>query len=143
GNVEPQRRSKNRRLTLTADATYLVTGGLSGFGLKTAEGLAERGAAHLVLMSRAGLHRDEANAAIERLPRQGVEVLGTACDVTDADAVERLFARIRASWPPLRGIVHAAAVIDDALVCNLDQDKIRKVLAPKVLGALHLHRATH
>jgi NAD(P)-dependent dehydrogenase (short-subunit alcohol dehydrogenase family)/acyl carrier protein len=142
GNVEPQRRSKNRRLTLTADATYLVTGGLSGFGLKTAEWLAERGARHLVLISRSGLHTDEANAAIERLTRQGVEVLGTACDVTDAEAVERLFARIRASWPPLRGIVHAAAVIDDALVCNLDQDKIRKVMAPKVLGALHLHRAT-
>ena len=141
-NVEPPRRSTKGRLTLAADATYLVTGGLSGFGLKTAEWLAERGARHLVLISRSGPHTDEANAAIERLTRQGVEVLGTACDVTDGEAVDRLCAQIRATWPPLRGIVHAAAMIDDALVCNLDQDKIRKVLAPKVLGALHLHRAT-
>jgi len=140
--VEHPRRSKKERLTLAADATYLVTGGLSGFGLKTAEWLAERGARHLVLISRSGPHTDEANDAIERLTRQGIDVLGTACDVTDGEAVERLCAQIRASWPPLRGIVHAAAVIDDALVCNLDQDKIRSVLAPKVLGALHLHRTT-
>ena len=141
-DVEPPRRSKKGRLTLAADATYLVTGGLSGFGLKTAEWLAERGARHLVLISRSGLRTDEANAVVERLTCRGVEVLGAACDVTDGEAVERLLAKIRASWPPLRGIVHAAAVIDDALVCNLDQEKIRKVLAPKVLGALHLHRAT-
>jgi phthiocerol/phenolphthiocerol synthesis type-I polyketide synthase C len=141
-NVEHPRRSKNGRLTLASDATYLVTGGLSGFGLKAAEWLAERGARHLVLISRSGPHTDEANAAIERLTSQGIDVLGTACDVTDGEAVERLCAQIRASWPPLRGIVHAAAVIDDVLVCNLDHDKIRSVLAPKMLGALHLHRAT-
>jgi acyl transferase domain-containing protein/NADPH:quinone reductase-like Zn-dependent oxidoreductase/acyl carrier protein len=141
-NVEHPRHSKGGKLTLAADATYLVTGGLSGFGLKTAEWLAERGARHLVLISRSGPRTDEANTAIERLTRQGIEVLGTACDVTDAEAVERLLVQIRASRPPLRGIVHAAAMIDDALVRNLDQDKIRKVLAPKVVGALHLHRAT-
>ncbi len=139
--VQHPRRSKGRRLTLAADATYLVTGGLSGFGLKTAEWLAERGARHLVLINRSGSRTDEATASIERLTRQGVDVLGTACDVTDAEAVERLFAQIRASRPPLRGIVHAAAVFDAALVRDLDQDNIRKVLAPKVLGALHLHRA--
>lgn len=135
-------RTKGGRLTLAADATYLVTGGLSGFGLKTAEWLAERGARHLVLISRSGPRADEAKAAIECLTRQGVDVLGTACDVADGEAVERLFAQIRASRPPVRGIVHAAAVINDALVRNLDHDNIRKVLAPKVLGALHLHRAT-
>lgn len=135
-------RPQDKRVALTSDATYLVTGGLSGFGLKTAERLVKRGARHLVLISKSGTRSDEANAVIEGFSRQGVKVLGTACDVTDVKAVDRLCEEIRASWPPLQGIIHAAAVIDDALIERLTKEQMRRVLAPKILGALHLHRAT-
>jgi acyl carrier protein len=44
--------------------------------------------------------------------------------------------------PPLRGVIHAAGVLDDHLVLNLEAESFRKVLAPKVLGAWNLHSLT-
>jgi NAD(P)-dependent dehydrogenase (short-subunit alcohol dehydrogenase family)/acyl carrier protein len=130
------------RLQLPAQASYLVTGGLSGFGLKTAAWLAARGARSLVLISRSGVASDEARSAIAALKADGVNVTALACDVTDATALAALFKQIAATLPPLKGIVHAAMVIDDGLVRGMDAAQIRRVLAPKVLGAYHLHLLT-
>jgi len=129
-------------LALRADASYLVTGGLGGFGLRTAQWLAEKGARHLVLLGRSGIATDEARDGVAGLESRGVTVHAAACDVTDRTALAALFERIATTLPPLAGIVHAATVIDDGLVRNADRDQIRRVLAPKVLGAAHLHELT-
>lgn len=129
-------------LQLNATATYLVTGGVSGFGLKTAEWLVAKGARHLVLISRSGPQSDEALASIAQLKKQGVQVYATACDVTDINALTTLLQHIASTMPPLKGIVHAAMVIADGLIRNMDAAQIQRVLAPKVLGALHLHKLT-
>lgn len=131
-----------QHLQLNAAATYLVTGGLSGFGLKTAEWLATKGARHLVLISRSGPQSAEAQASITQLESQGVQVYASACDVTDETALSSLLQKIATTMPPLKGIVHAAMVIDDGLIRNMDAVQIRRVLAPKVLGAYHLHQMT-
>ena len=128
--------------TLRADATYLVTGGLSGFGLRTAFWLSEHGARHLALLSRRGAASPEAEAALERFAAAGIEVRAIACDVSDPAAVRSALAELDQSLPPLRGIVHAAMVIEDALIRDLDHDQLERVLAPKVAGALALHEAT-
>jgi phthiocerol/phenolphthiocerol synthesis type-I polyketide synthase C len=138
----PAARSAPQRLQLTGDASYLITGGLGGFGLKTAEWLVDRGARHLVLLGRRGAGAEEAQSALARLERRGVRVLACACDVTDRLALSALLERVERECPPLRGIVHAATVIDDALVRDMNGAQIRRVLAPKVLGALHLHELT-
>ena len=129
-------------LQLAADACYLVSGGLRGFGLRAAEWLASKGARHLLLISRSGPQTLEAQEAIARLEAQGVSVHAAACDVTDRNALAALLAETATTLPPLQGIVHAAALIDDRLVRNIDADQIRSVLAPKVLGAHHLHELT-
>ena len=54
----------------------------------------------------------------------------------------RGFSMVRASMPPLRGVLHAAMVIDDGLISDLDAARIQKVFAPKVQGAMHLDAAT-
>jgi phthiocerol/phenolphthiocerol synthesis type-I polyketide synthase C len=130
------------RLELAPEATFLVTGGLSGFGLRTAEWLADRGARHLVLLSRRGPTGAPAQTAIARLERRGVQVLARACDVTDRSALAGLLDEAARELPPLRGIVHAAMVIDDGLIRDLTAAQIRGVLAPKVLGAEYLHELT-
>jgi acyl transferase domain-containing protein/NADPH:quinone reductase-like Zn-dependent oxidoreductase/NADP-dependent 3-hydroxy acid dehydrogenase YdfG/acyl carrier protein len=130
------------RLELEPDASFLVSGGLSGFGLRTAEWLADRGARHLVLIGRRGPGADESKTALARLERKGVRVLARSCDVTDRAALEALMAEIAATLPPLRGIVHAAMVIEDRLIRDMSAEQIRSVLAPKVLGAHHLHELT-
>jgi len=129
-------------LKLDPNATYLVTGGLSGFGLKTAEWLAAKGARRLVLISRSGPKSAEAQTAIAALQKSGVQVHATACDITDTTALAVLLKHINHSMSPLKGIVHAAMVIDDGLIRNMDAAQIQRVLAPKVLGALNLHEMT-
>ncbi|MEF8756269.1 MAG: SDR family NAD(P)-dependent oxidoreductase [Accumulibacter sp.] len=140
--LQPPRPGARRRLQLAADASYLVTGGLSGFGLRAAEWLASKGARHLILISRGGPESASAREAIQRLEEQGVRVYAAACDVTSRDALMALLAATRDELPPLKGVLHAATVIDDALVRNLDETQIRRSLAAKVLGARHLHELT-
>ncbi|WP_302138317.1 type I polyketide synthase [Halomonas alkalicola] len=129
-------------LTLPAEASYLVTGGLGGFGLKSARWLASRGARHLILVGRSGAASEEAQAGVAALRGQGVQVTAAACDITDRAALARLLDACRETHPPLRGVIHAATVIDDGLVRNLDAERIRAVLAPKIDGARHLDALT-
>jgi len=135
-------RRDQRRFELRADATYLVTGGLSGFGLKAAAWMASRGARNLVLISRSGPVTAEACDGIATLAHAGATVHAAACDVTDTKAFSALLSEIADIMPPLRGIVHAAAVIEDGLIRNMTRDQIRRVFAPKILGAQHLHEMT-
>jgi acyl carrier protein len=129
-------------LALPADATYLVTGGLGGFGLRTAQWLADRGARNLILISRSGPASDTAQAAIAAFEAQGVRVHAAACDVTDRAALASLLQETAATLPPLKGLVHAAVVIDDGLARSTTPEQIQRTLAAKVLGAQHLHELT-
>lgn len=124
------------------DGSYLITGGLSGFGLATAAWLAERGAGRLVLVGRRGAQTPGIAADLERLRALGAEVDVRACDVTDRHQVTDIVQQITRSLPPLRGVVHAAMVLDDALLPQLGAERFRKVLAPKLDGAWNLHHAT-
>jgi acyl transferase domain-containing protein/NADPH:quinone reductase-like Zn-dependent oxidoreductase/acyl carrier protein len=134
--------AKKAALALPGDATYLVTGGLGGFGLSTARWLASKGARHLVLVGRRGIATPGARDAVAALEAAKVRVRAVACDITDRSALSALLADIGDTMPPLRGVVHAAMVIDDGLIRNLTADRLRSVLAPKVLGARHLDELT-
>ncbi|HNI73175.1 MAG TPA: SDR family NAD(P)-dependent oxidoreductase, partial [Accumulibacter sp.] len=138
----PADSTTRRSWQLSANASYLVTGGLSGFGLRTAEWLVSKGARQLVLVSRSGATGDEAKKALSRFTAQGVTVQAAACDVSNRDELAKLLNQVAETMPPLKGVVHAAAVIDDALIRNLDSRQIARVLAPKMLGAYHLDELT-
>jgi acyl transferase domain-containing protein/acyl carrier protein len=127
-------------LHLREDASYLITGGLSGFGLATASFLAQQGAKHLVLVSRSGESRPETALALEKLRSAGVEVLATAVDVTQKEEIVSLFERLQTAFPPLRGIIHAATLYDDHPLRQMDVVSFQKVVAPKMRGAWHLHQ---
>ncbi|GHS82286.1 polyketide synthase [Pseudomonas sp. PAGU 2196] len=131
-----------RNVQLAADASYLVTGGLGGFGLRTAQWLIDKGARHLVLLGRRGPASAEAQPQLALWQAQGIDVQAVACDITDAGQLRAVFERIAASPWPLRGLVHAATVIDDSLIRNLDGDQLRRVLEPKAKGAQYLHELT-
>lgn len=141
--VRPQRvKPKPAELVLKTDASYLVTGGLSGFGLRTAQWLAGKGAETLVLLGRSGAASEEAQQAVADLEAKGVRVAVYACDVADPSALQQVFAEVQANLPSLAGVVHAAMVLDDGLVRNMTAERFRKVLAPKVAGAWNLHQLT-
>jgi myxalamid-type polyketide synthase MxaC len=125
---------------LRSDASYMITGGLGSLGLAVARWMVGRGARHLVLVSRRA-PSESAARAVEELRDAGAQVLTVAADVSDPQAVKRAI-ELPASMPPLRGIVHSAGVLDDALVTELDRERVARVMAPKVAGAWNLHEAT-
>lgn len=128
-------------VAIRADGTYLVTGGLSGLGLVVAHWLAARGAGRLVLIGRRGATLEVATA-LDELRATGTNVVADSVDVTDETALLRLLSRIRAEGPPLRGVVHCAAVLDDAGLPQQSEGRIANVFAPKVRGALLLDKLT-
>ena len=121
--------------------TYLITGGLGVLGLHAARTLAAGGATHLALLGRRA-PSEPAEQAITELREAGVAVTVFAGDVADAELVETVVADIRATMGPLRGVIHAAGVLDDGTLRNLDWPRFEAVLRPKVAGAWNLHRAT-
>lgn len=120
------------------DATYLVTGGTSGFGAATARHLAARGARHLALVSRGGPRAPEAAGLVRELAALGATAHVHAADVTDPVAVREVFTRAYDAGRPVRGVVHAVMRLDDAPLAELDADRFHAVLAPKMQGALVL-----
>jgi NADPH:quinone reductase-like Zn-dependent oxidoreductase/acyl carrier protein len=130
------------RLRLSPDATYLVTGGRGGFGFATAEWLARRGARHLALIGRSRTTAPDAAAALDRLRADGVDAREFAADIADPGQLAEVLSQVRRDLPPLRGIVHAAAVIRDAGLVNITVDDFHDVLRPKIAGAWNLHRQT-
>ena len=123
------------------EATYLVTGGLGALGLLAAEELVSLGAKHVVLTGRS-----EPSASAEKtltaLRSSGVAVDVLRCDLSDSRAVEEMLDRVRRTMPPLRGIVHSAGILDDAVLDNMDSARFHKAMAGKAYGAALLDRLT-
>lgn len=142
-------------LQLSRDGTYLITGGLGGLGLQIARWMAERGARHLVVLGRTGLpdraawatlpKDSEAGrraAAIEAIEALGACVRVLSADVSDPGRMSALFEELGKAGPPLRGVIHAAGVIDTRAVQDLSLDALRSLCRPKVAGAWILHELT-
>jgi NADPH:quinone reductase-like Zn-dependent oxidoreductase/acyl carrier protein len=125
-----------------SDGSYLITGAFGGFGKVIAKWLVQSGARHLVLCSRSGASTAEAEQFVHGLQDQGVAVQIVTGDVGSSNDVARLFAEIRKSGQPLRGLFHLAMVIDDAPLASLNLDRMASVIGPKAHGAWLLHQAT-
>ena len=124
-----------------SDATYLISGGLGGLGLAAAQWLADKGARHLLLLGRSGV-RDEAQAtAIARLAKLGCSVTVARVDVADEAGLAQCLAGLEGG-PPLRGIIHAAGILDDGPISSQTHASLHRVLSPKVAGAWNLHEQT-
>lgn len=125
-------------LRFRADATYLITGGLSGFGFAVVEWMLQNGAQHLVLVSRSGA----AGETLTRLQKNGAEVIALAADIACPEDADRVFSIIAQRMPPLRGVVHSAMVIEDCTLLQQSGEAFRRVMAPKVAGSWNLHART-
>ena len=144
---------KQCQLHPRAEGTYVISGGLGSLGREVAAFLVERGARRIVLLSRRALPlRSAWNSQtgelleivqkIQLLEQAGATVFSVALDIGAADAAEQLSAKLDAlCLPPVLGIVHAAGVLEDQLVLSTTPESFNRVLAPKVAGALALHKA--
>lgn len=117
------------RVRIEQDATYLVTGAAGALGQRVARWLSGQGAASILMLDLA-----------EPAPVPGCTAV--QADITDEAGMAALFRRIDAGRHPLRGIFHAAALMDDGLLPELGPERLAAVLAAKAEGARILHRLT-
>jgi thioester reductase-like protein len=124
-----------------SDASYLITGGMGGLGLRVAAWLIDQGASTLVLTGRRGPSA-EAQSAIEAMQQAGACVEVVTGDVSNEQDVRHIMTHIREFLPPLRGVMHAAGLLDDGILLQLDQPRFERVMQPKIDGSWNLHRET-
>ena len=127
---------ETQKLELSDTGSYLITGGLGALGLQVGRLLADRGARNLILVGRSE-PSESARQAIADLEKQGVTVRRVQADIADAEL--ELFAR---DLDSIKGVVHAAGVLEDGLLQTQTWESFERVIAPKVLGAWNLHQAT-
>ena len=125
------------------NGVYVITGGMGALGLQVAQWLAKEGAKHLILVGRSQ-PKPEAQEIIARLQEDGITVKTTTADITDYKAISNIVRVWQCQIPTqtIKGIIHAAGILDDALIPNLTWERFSKVLKPKQIGAWHLHQAT-
>ncbi|MFH9353819.1 SDR family NAD(P)-dependent oxidoreductase [Kitasatospora sp. NPDC017646] len=117
---------------LDADAAYVITGGLAGFGAATARHLAARGARHLHLIGRRGTRTPGAADLLDELRAANVEVTVHRADLTRPGALDPVRSALRERR--LGGVVHAAMVLADAPLTDCTDAHLETVLAPKIAG---------
>ena len=139
---------------------YVITGGLGGIALEMAEHFARLKKVKLALLARSDLPPEaEWDNVLRVLPADsmgaqrmrrirairalGAEVGVFTCDVADDARVKRALEEVRAKLGPIAGIIHAAGVMDDEPIERKSQSSMRRVLDPKVAGAIHLDRLIH
>ncbi|MBF0288094.1 MAG: type I polyketide synthase [SAR324 cluster bacterium] len=124
-----------------AEGTYLITGGLGALGLLLSEWMVQEGARHLVLMGRSGA-KPEAEQLIEKLEKQGAHISVMQGDVACEDDLKRILSEIEKTMPVLKGVIHAAGVLDDGMIAQQNWERFDKVMQPKIRGAWNLHALT-
>ena len=133
--------SPREGMTIRSTGTYLVTGGLGGVGLHVVRWLVREGARHLVLVGR-GAGAAQAREALSELEQAGATITVEQADVARESELSEIVTKIQRSGEPLRGVFHAAGVLDDGILVQLSRESFAKVLSPKVLGAWNLHVLT-
>lgn len=136
------------------DGSYLITGGLGDLGLSVARWMVEQGARRLILLGRTklpprgswnsatpGSREERQLTAIRELEARGASLHLPSVDVANEEELGSFLSDYRTEgWPPIRGVIHAAGVLRDGLLAQLDIDALDSVLRPKMVGGWLLHR---
>lgn len=124
-----------------SDGTYVVSGGTRGFGLGIAEWIANSGAGRVVVAGR-NLQSPELEETQRRLQRTGIRLETHSVDVSQPEQVDQLISRLNDGACPVRGVFHAAMVLDDQLLVDATPQSFSNVFKPKIAGAWNLHQST-
>ena len=129
----------DRELAIHPQGSYLISGGMGALGLKVATWLVERGAKNLILLGRSQ-PKQQAQQIINKLKQQGANINVVRADITDYSVLEKSLSNLLQSQ--IKGVIHAAGVLDDGVLQQLNWQQFTKVMTPKVAGAWNLHSLT-
>ncbi|RAL13057.1 type I polyketide synthase [Aspergillus homomorphus CBS 101889] len=132
-----------RPVELSRDSTYMVVGGVGGIGKSLAQLLVDRGASHLLLLSRnaAAAAADARNypwlAGLQAT--SGAKIVLESCDVTNRAQLQAVLDKYASELPPIRGVIQAAMVLKDGIFESMTHEDYLAALNPKVQGTYNLH----
>ena len=138
-DVVPTVPAKIKQITLRSDATYVLSGGTGGLGRSLATWMVDHGARHIAFISRSGDQKQEAKDTIEALRGRGAQAQSFACDVSDVEAVKSTLEVIKERFPPVKGVIQGAMVLQDTIFSNMTYAQWRAAVGPKVQGTNNLH----
>ncbi|PVH95532.1 reducing type I polyketide synthase [Periconia macrospinosa] len=138
----PIQEGADSRYRFSADATYVIAGGLGGIGRQIALWMARRGAKHILVLSRSGVgNSEEKQKLVTQLQNKGVNVQHSACDITDREALVNAIRIASETLPPIKGCFQAAMVLRDRPFGRMSSEEWTESVRPKVQGSWNLHTA--
>ena len=126
---------------IRSNGGYLITGGMGGLGIALARRLISQGARRVGLLGRRN-PSPEVQRELDQLASCGADVRVFQADVTCRDDLQRVLREFSNDLFPLKGIFHAAGVLEDCVVANLTESRFRRIWGAKAEGAWNLHCLT-
>ncbi|KAH8399557.1 hypothetical protein KR222_006482 [Zaprionus bogoriensis] len=127
------------RIYMHPEKSYILVGGLGGFGLELTNWLVDRGARHIVLNTHSGLKTGYQELMIRRWTERGVQVVVDVNDVTSAAGCKKMLESSN-HIALVGGIFNLAAVLKDSLFEEQTVRNFEAVTAPKILATIHLDK---
>ncbi|KAL8776020.1 MAG: hypothetical protein Q9194_003434 [Teloschistes cf. exilis] len=124
-----------------ANGSYLITGGTGGLGRSITRWLAGQGARHIILASRSGMQQKGVSELVAELKAIDVEVVVKQCNIADTSQVQNMIDDVNKTMPPIRGVIHGAMALRDALFDKISFEDWSLNIAPRVNGAWNLHNS--
>ncbi|KAI1144939.1 hypothetical protein F4825DRAFT_467740 [Nemania diffusa] len=122
-----------------SNATYIIAGGLGGLGRSVSRWFVERGARHLILLSRSGAKSTESQELIAELTSSGARIKTPACDISDREALGIVLDECLADMPVIQGCIQSSMVLRDGMFESLTFESWKESTLPKIQGSWNLH----
>ncbi|KAF2899281.1 hypothetical protein ILUMI_06894 [Ignelater luminosus] len=119
------------RTYMDPEKSYVLVGGLGGFGLELADWLIRREATNIVLNSRSGIRNGYQSLCVRRWRENGINVLVSTTDATTEEGATELINEAN-DLGPVGGIFNLAVVLRDALMKNQTEAKFKTVTKSKI-----------
>ncbi|KAI0842747.1 putative FSP1 [Hypoxylon sp. FL0890] len=126
---------------LSPNVSYLLVGGVGGIGRSVAYWMSTHGARNLIILSRSAAVSEKADTFVSELRSVGCRVRPINGDVSDADDLARAIRTCEEEGlPPIKGVIHAAMVLQDSILEQMTLESYKATVIPKVHGAWNLHK---
>lgn len=127
------------KIEIDPNATYLISGGMGELGMVVTEFLLDKGAKSITCLGRNLKSNEQIKNTLDKAKLLGANVTLKAVDVSNTIDLQHIFDDIQQSAYPLKGIIHAAGLVDDDMLAKQTIERFKQVYQPKVEGLLALH----
>ncbi|KAI0551232.1 hypothetical protein F4679DRAFT_145449 [Xylaria curta] len=140
-DVVPRYVSEKKMWQFNPGASYIIAGGFGGLGRAIIKWMVDRGARHLIILSRSGPVSESAAELVSRLTSQGVMVFAPKCDASSTTSLAEVLQTCKAQgMPPIKGCINAAMVLQDAVFENMIHAQWELTVNSKAQSSWNLHK---